>query len=89
MSQAAGVNYLLHYYKKDLRDFLESKNLISFNQGGFGRGYRTTDHIYILKTLINNYLMKHNFFSLYVCFVDLRAFDSVVRKALLHKLLKK
>ena len=34
--------------------------------------------------------MKHNFFSLYVCFVDFkRAFDSVVRKALLHKLLKK
>jgi hypothetical protein len=29
LSQAAGVNYLLHYYKKDLRDFLESKNLIN------------------------------------------------------------
>jgi hypothetical protein len=32
LSQAAGVNYLLHYYKKDLGDFLESKNLISFNR---------------------------------------------------------
>ena len=39
--------------QKRLGDFLESKNLISFNQGGFRSGYRTTDHIYILKTLIN------------------------------------
>ena len=89
VSQAAWVNYLLHYYKKDLGDFLESKNLIGFNQGGFRGGYRTTDHIYILKTLINKYLMKHKN-KLYVYFaVFKKTFDSVVRKALLHKLLKK
>jgi hypothetical protein len=47
VSQAAWVNYLLHYYKKDLEIFfLESKKLISFNQCGFRGGYRTTDHIY-------------------------------------------
>jgi hypothetical protein len=32
--------------QKRLGDFLESKKLISFNQGGFRGGYRTTDHIY-------------------------------------------
>ena len=41
--------------QKRLGDFLESKNLISFNQGGFRGGYRTTDHIYTMKTLINKY----------------------------------
>ena len=72
-----------------LSNFLESNNLISPNQGGFRSGYRTTDHLFILKTLINKYVgkMKKN---LYVCFVDFKkAFDSVDRKALIHKIIKK
>ena len=75
--------------QKRLGDFLESRNLISHNQGGFRGGYRTTDHIYILKTLINKYLNKHKQ-KMYVCFVDFKkAFDSVDRRALLTKLLRK
>ena len=35
--------------QKRLGDILESKKLISFNQGGFRGGYRTTDHIYRFK----------------------------------------
>ena len=41
--------------QKRLTDYLEINKLITFNQGGFRSGYRTTDHIFILKTLINKY----------------------------------
>ena len=72
-----------------LTNFLEKHNLLSVNQGGFREGCRTSDHIYILKTLINKYLNKCKN-NLYVCFVDFKnAFDSVVRKALMYKLLCK
>ena len=70
--------------------FLEEHDLLSPNQGGFRAGqYRTSDHIFILKTLINKYVYNNNK-SLFVCFVDFqKAFDSVARKAMLTKLLKK
>jgi hypothetical protein len=67
--------------QKRLTDYLEINKLISFNQGGFRSGYRTTDHIFILKTLINKYLHKLKS-KLYVCFVDFKkAFDSIDRNA--------
>jgi hypothetical protein len=48
---------------------------------------RTSDHIYILKTLINKYSNKCKN-NLYVCFVDFKkVFDSAVRQALMYKLL--
>jgi hypothetical protein len=37
--------------------FLEEHDLLSPNQGGFRAGYRTSDHIFILKTLINKYII--------------------------------
>jgi hypothetical protein len=65
---------------------LEINKVISFNQGGFRSGYRTTDHIFIWKTLINKYLHKLKS-KLYVCFVDLKkAFDSIDRNALFQKI---
>ena len=61
--------------QKKLNYFLEINNLISVNQGGFRKGYRTTDHIFILKTLINKYIYNCKK-KLFVCFVDFRkAFD--------------
>ena len=72
-----------------MTDYLENNKLISYNQGGFRGGYRTTDHIFILKTLLNKYLHKLKN-KLFVCFVDFKkAFDSVDRKALFQKLEKK
>ena len=72
--------------QKRLTDYLEINKLISFNQGGFRSGYRTTDHIFILKTLINKYLHKLKS-KLYVCFVDFKkAFDSIDRNALFQKI---
>ena len=72
--------------QKRLNYILEINNLISVNHGSFRKGYRTTDHIFILKTLLNKYIYncKKQFF---VCFVDFRkAFDSVWRPALFLKL---
>ena len=67
--------------------FLEEHDLLSPNQGGFSAGYRTSDHIFILNTLINKHVYNKN---LFVCFVYFeKAFSSVARKVMLTKLLKK
>lgn len=75
--------------QKRLDNYLESNNLLSQYQCGFRKNHKTTDNIFVLKTLINKYLhtKKQN---LYVCFVDFsKAFDTVWRSALLYKLNKK
>ena len=61
---------------------------LSNNQFGFRENHRTSDSIFILKSLINKYIHKEKK-KLYICFVDLRkAFDSVWRIGLLYKLTK-
>ena len=63
-------------------------NLLDENQCGFRRGYRTSDHIFTLSTLINHYSKVKNK-KLYLCFVDFRkAFDKVSHSVLWTKLLK-
>ena len=70
-----------------LNVFLENNDVIHPEQIGFRKGCRTSDHIFTLKTIIDQAFMKKKY--LYVCFVDLqKAFDSVNRKALIHKLEK-
>lgn len=44
--------------QKRLSTFLERNNLLCTNQGGFRKDYRTIDHSFILKTLINKYIYK-------------------------------
>ena len=57
-------------------------------QFGFRENHRTSDSMFVLKTLINKYVHK-NKRNLFVCFVDLqKAFDSVWRNGLLFKLVK-
>ena len=57
-------------------------------QFGFRENHRTSDSLFVLKTLINKYVHK-NKRKLFVCFVDLqKAFDSVWRNGLLFKLVK-
>ena len=41
-----------------LLKFLEEKNILSYNQIGFRRKYRTADHIFVLNTILNSYFSK-------------------------------
>ena len=50
------------------------------------KGHRTTDHMFVLKTLIDKYV-ERNTKPLYACFVDFKsAFDTVWHQRLLYKL---
>ena len=70
-----------------LTNFTENRHSIHFNQLGFRKGYRTADHVFTLKTVIDNTLSAKK--DLFVCFVDFKkAFDTVWRDGLLLKLLK-
>ena len=51
-------------------------NKLSMFQGGFTKGKRTVDNIFIIKTCVDKYL-KVKRGKLYWCFVDFgKAFDS-------------
>ena len=64
------------------------ENLFANQQFGFRTNHRTTDSIFILKSLISKYVNK-NKDKIYACFVDLRrAFDSLWHNGLRYKLIK-
>ena len=70
-----------------LVSFLEDNNILCKEQIGFRQGSRTTDHIFVMKTIIQSYKLKRK--PIYSCFIDLRkAFDSVWRNGLFYKLLR-
>jgi hypothetical protein len=55
-------------------------------KGGFRKGYSTTDNLFVIYMLIS--IMKNKKKKLYCAFIDFaKAFDSVWRKGLWHKLL--
>ena len=65
---------------------LDIENTLSSFQIGFRRGYRTSDHVFVLNTIINSYFSKGK--EAYACFVDFsKAYDSVWGKGLLYKLI--
>ena len=68
-----------------INKYLEESNIIRPEQGGFRKDYRTSDHIFVLQTIIKKYTKSGG--KLYGCFVDLKkAYDSVWRRGLIHKL---
>ena len=70
-----------------LQQFLETNNLISNAQIGFRKGHRTSDHILLLKALIDSYKQKKK--HIYACFVDFSsAFDSIWHQGLIYKMYK-
>ena len=72
---------------KRLNSFLENNHLLRDEQIGFRKNHRTSDHMFILKTLIEKY--KKNKKPLYIGFVDfMKAFDTVWHQGLLFKILK-
>ena len=54
-----------------LQEYVEKHNLLSDNQMGFGKGTRTSDHIFILKTLVGKFLRRHKC-KLFVAFIGLK-----------------
>ena len=86
---AVGSNLCKLYTKalnKKLTSYCDTKNIISPYQFGFRADHRTTDSIFVLKSVLSHYktLSKK---PVYACFVDLsKAFDSINRTDLLYKL---
>ena len=65
-----------------LNDVVSNFETLEQNQIGFRKGYQTSDHIFTLRAIIENYV-RNNKGPLYVCFVDFqKAFDSVDHKLL-------
>jgi len=69
-----------------LETYLTENDMIHESQIAFKKKSRTSDHMFILRTLIED-RVKNDKKNLYACFVDFRkAFDSIPHWALLHKL---
>ena len=69
-----------------LTTYCDMLGLISYNQIGFRKDFRTSDHVFTLKTLIDKSFSENK--KLYVCFVDFKkAYDTVWRNGLFFKLL--
>ena len=65
---------------------MTSCDLISPSEIGFMKTKRTSDHIYVLKAIIEEVKAKR--VPVFACFVDLRkAFDTVWRDSLYYKLI--
>ena len=70
-----------------LETFVTEHNIISMCQIGFRKLFRTADHIYVLKTIINMKMTKGE--KLYAAFIDFRkAYDTVNRDKMLQQLQK-
>ena len=70
-----------------LDKYIEDNNLIDYNQIGFRKDFRASDHVFVIKTLIEKYLSTGK--RLYMCFIDFKkAYDTIWREGLFYKLLK-
>ena len=68
-----------------LQKFLVDKGIIKNEQIGFKKRARTSDHLYVLKTLVDKYTRKNG--ALHACFVDFKkVFDKVWLNGLFYKL---
>jgi hypothetical protein len=68
-------------FEAQLNSWAEERGLRARGQAGFRKDFRTTDNLYILRTLIEQSIHKRK--KVYCCFVDFRkAFDIVPRDLL-------
>ena len=73
---------------KRLDDFLTKNKLIHECQVGFTKNARTSDHMFILKCILDEYCHKKEG-RVFACFVDFqKAFDTVIHTGLKIKLLE-
>ena len=72
---------------KRIEAFCKENDIISDAQFGFRKGRSTVDAIFVLMSIIQNYLCNNK--RLYVVFVDMKkSFDSIYRNTLWLKLFK-
>ena len=72
---------------KRLENYREINSQGCVEQNAYKKNCRTTDHMFVLKTIIDKYNKKNK--PIYACFIDMKkAFDSVLHQAILYKLLK-
>ena len=77
---------LLGVLNNRLIGLINEEHILEETQGGFRKGYRTTDHLFTLHALINHHI-KVEKKELFLCFVDFRkAFDKVSHSILWMKL---
>ena len=70
-----------------LEDFLEKHEVIDKKQIGFKKKSRASDHMFILRCMIDKYTQKQS--KLYACFIDFKkAFDKVNHSYLMYKLIR-
>ncbi len=75
--------------KKRLNKYCDENNIIDDRQSSHRKKSRTTDNLFILRTLIEKYCITKNE-GLFVGFIDFKkAFDSIWHEALFLKLLEK
>ena len=79
-----------HVINDRISQELESKNFIKSEQARFRKNYRTSDHVFVLKTIVDKYVLNaKKGDKLFACFIDLRkAFDTVWHDGLFLKLQK-
>ena len=71
-----------------LDSHLEKNSIIHPHQIGFCKKSRTSDHMFVLKTILDKYTNKKGG-KIYACFVDFKkAFDRVIHSGIQYKLLK-
>ena len=69
-----------------LEKFIEKNQLVKHNQIGFMKNSQTSDHMFVLKTLVDKFV-KDRKERLYVAFVDFKkAYDTINRGKLFQKL---
>ena len=79
-----------HVLNTRITSELEMMSFLKQEQAGFRKNYRTSDHIFILRTIVDKYVLKSkNGSKLFACFIDLKkAFDTVWHDGLFLKLQK-
>ena len=71
---------------KRLTTYISEKDLLSPNQGGFLKGKSTSDHIFLMQTIIEK-VVKKGKQKLFAAFIDFKkAYDTVDRNLLLNRL---
>ena len=77
-----------HVVNTRISNNLENRSFLIKEQAGFRKNFRTSDQVFILKTIVDKYIQKNGKNNkLHACFIDLKKdFDTVWHDGLLLKL---